>query len=108
LEQFQAYDWPGNVRELQNVIERAVVLCEEETFAIDSSWLQGRPVSRRTVPLATTLERSEKALIESALAESRGQISGARGAAARLGMPRQTLESKIKALHIDTLAFRKR
>jgi len=108
LEQFQTYDWPGNVRELQNVIERAVVLCEDETFAIDSSWLQGRHTSTRTVPLATSLARSEKALIESALAESRGQISGARGAAAKLGMPRQTLESKIKALHIDTLSFRKR
>ena len=102
LELFQAYAWPGNVRELQNVIERAVVLCEGDTFAVDASWLKGR----RTPRLVTTLAEREKALIESALAESHGRISGVAGAAAKLGIPRQTLESKIKALHIDKLAFR--
>jgi len=103
LELFQAYDWPGNVRELQNVIERAVVLCEGETFAIDESWLKAKPTRH-----VTTLAKAEKALIEAALAETHGRISGPLGAAAKLGIPRQTLESKIKAFHIDRLAFRAR
>src|SRR2546425_638631 len=108
LQLLQAYDWPGNVRELQNVIERAVILCEGETFAIDESWLKGKPShapigTRRRI---TTLAEGERALIIAALAESRGRISGPSGAAAKLGIPRQTLESKIKALHLDTLAFR--
>jgi formate hydrogenlyase transcriptional activator len=108
LELLQAYDWPGNVRELQNVIERAVILCESETFAIDESWLQGKPSHAPigTGRQVTTLAEGERALIIAALAESRGRISGLSGAAAKLGIPRQTLESKIKALHIDTLAFR--
>ena len=110
LELFQAYDWPGNVRELQNVIERAVVLCDGETFAIDESWLKGKPspASSRAARPVTTLAEGEKALIEAALAEAHGRIAGLRGAAAKLGIPRQTLESKIKALHIDTLSFRAR
>jgi formate hydrogenlyase transcriptional activator len=105
---FQAYGWPGNVRELQNVIERAVVLCDGETFSIDESWLNGNPhqPSNRTAPLMTTLAESEKQLIEAALAASHGRISGPSGAAARLGVPRQTLESRIKVLHIDKLSRR--
>ena len=110
LELFQAYDWPGNVRELQNVIERAVVLCDGETFSIDESWLKvaPSPASKRTALQGITLAAGEKALIEAALAESRGRISGPLGAAAKLGIPRQTLESKIRALRIDKLAFRAR
>jgi formate hydrogenlyase transcriptional activator len=110
LELFQAYDWPGNVRELQNVIERAVVLCEGETFAIDESWLKGKPsaASTRTARQVTTLAENEKAMIEAALAEANGRISGPSGAAAKLGIPRQTLESKIKTLHIDKHSFRTR
>jgi formate hydrogenlyase transcriptional activator len=107
LELFQAYDWPGNVRELQNVIERAVVLCEGETFAIDESWLKGKPrlASSRAARQVTTLVEGEKALIEAALAEAHGRISGPSGAAAKLGIPRQTLESKIKSLRIDKHSF---
>ena len=103
----QAYDWPGNVRELQNVIERAVVLCDSETFAIDESWLKGKPsaASRRSDRQVTTLAESEKAMIEAALAAANGRVSGPRGAAAKLGIPRQTLESKIKALKIERHAF---
>ena len=107
---FQAYDWAGNVRELQNVIERAVVLCDGETFAIDQSWLQGKPSqpSARMPRPVTTLAEGEKELIEAALAASSGRISGPLGAAAKLGIPRQTLESKIKALHIDKVSVRVR
>jgi formate hydrogenlyase transcriptional activator len=106
----QAYEWPGNVRELQNVIERAVVLCEGETFFIDESWLQtgADPSSRPMKRLATTLVAHEKELIESALAASRGRVAGPSGAAARLGVPRQTLDSRIKALRVDKLQFRPR
>ncbi len=110
LELLQAYDWPGNVRELQNVIERAVILCEGGTFAIDESWLKGKP-SQRSKDMAsdvTTLADGEKALIEAALAASYGRIGGTVGAAAKLGIPRTTLESKIKALRIDKHSFRKR
>ena len=103
LELFQAYDWPGNVRELQNVIERAVVLCDGETFSIDESWLKVQPAVQ-----GPTLAAGEKSLIEAALAASHGRISGLSGAAAKLGIPRQTLESKIKALRIDKLWFRAR
>ena len=109
LEMFRTYDWPGNVRELQNVIERALVLCDGDTFAVDDSWLTGkRSAPKRAGRLVTTLAEREKALIESALAESLGRVSGKTGAAAKLGIPRQTLESKIRALRIDKLAFRKR
>ena len=100
---FQAYDWPGNVRELQNVIERAVVLCDGGTFSIDESWLKAKPAAP-----GPTLAAGEKSLIEAALTASRGRISGLSGAAVKLGIPRQTLESKIKALHIDKLSFRAR
>jgi len=96
----QAYDWPGNVRELQNVIERAVVLSEGETFSIDGSWLKAKaPPSDG---------EQERATIEGALAAANGRVAGPKGAAAKLGMPRQTLDSKIRALHIDKLKFRPR
>src|SRR6058998_3701404 len=96
----QAYAWPGNVRELQNVIERAVVLCEGETFSIDDSWLKakGPPAGGE----------QERATIEAALAATQGRVAGRTGAAAKLGIPRQTLDSKIRALRIDKLKFRPR
>jgi PAS domain S-box-containing protein len=96
----QAYDWPGNVRELQNVIERAVVLCEGETLSIDDSWLKAK------APTAGV--EQERATIEAALAATQGRVAGPRGAAVKLGMPRQTLDSKIRAFHIDKLKFRPR
>jgi formate hydrogenlyase transcriptional activator len=110
LELLQAYEWPGNVRELQNVIERAVVLTEGDTFSIDELWLRAPhpQSSKRTGRQVTTLAQGEKALIEAALAESHGRISGPRGAAAKLGIPRQTLESKIKALRINKPSPRER
>jgi len=102
LEQLRAYQWPGNIRELQNVVERAVILSEAETFVVDESWLK-----RATTDTPgshdgpSTLADREAEMIEAALAESHGRISGPSGAAAKLGIPRQTLESKIKRLGID-------
>ena len=108
LELFQAYDWPGNIRELQNVIERAVVLCEGETFTVDETWLKRESPSSSgpTEPLVAHLSEREKELIEAALAESRGQMSGPTGAAAKLGIPRQTLDWKIRRLGIDRHRFK--
>jgi formate hydrogenlyase transcriptional activator len=107
VELFQTYHWSGNVRELQNVVERAVILCEGGTFAVDESWLV--VASPRPSPsgdaLASLTDR-EKEMIEKALSESRGRVSGPLGAAARLGIPRSTLESRIKSLNINKYRFR--
>ena len=110
LKLFQAYDWPGNIRELQNVIERAVVLCDSETFSVDETWLkpEGHRLSGSVVPLGATLAEHEKEIIEAALADCGGQVSGPTGAAAKLGLPRQTLESKITALGINKNRFKTR
>src|SRR6266446_4625580 len=102
---FQAYDWPGNIRELQNVIERAVILCASDTFAVEESWLK-REAPRPAGPLVAARAEHERALIEAALAECRGRVSGPAGAAAKLGLPRQTLESKITALGIPLQRFK--
>jgi len=106
LELFQAYDWPGNIRELQNVIERAVILCDGDTFSVDETWLKRE--SPQTVPFVATLVEREKEIIEAVLAKSRGRIAGPVGAAAKLGIPRQTLGSKIKTLGIDKHRFKAR
>jgi len=106
VELLTTYAWPGNVRELQNVIQRAVILCDG-TLEVDESWLQGgSPRNSGAERLARPNLRQEKELIESALAQSRGRVAGPDGAAARLGIPRSTLESKIRSLQIDKHRFR--
>ena len=107
---FQAYDWPGNIRELQNVIERAVILCASDTFAVEERWLQREspPRSGPAMPLVVARAEHERALIEAALAACRGRVSGPAGAAAKLGLPRQTLASKINALGIPLQRFKTR
>jgi len=108
LDLFQNYDWPGNVRELQNVIERAVILSDGETFSVDETWLT--PVTPKTAvstaPLVANLMDHEKEMIENALREAKGLISGPTGAATKLGIPRQTLESKIRRLGINRHRFK--
>jgi formate hydrogenlyase transcriptional activator len=101
LEQLKGYDWPGNIRELQNVVERAVTLSETDTFVVDESWLKRESAGPSPHDGLSTLADREVEMIEAALAESHGRISGPSGAAAKLGIPRQTLESKIRRLRID-------
>ena len=112
LQLFQDYKWPGNIRELQNVIERAVVLCDSDTFSIDETWLK-RDLPHDAAQLHTRLsglgrlnEAQAREMIEAALAESGGRVSGPSGAAALLGVPRQTLESKITSLGINKHRFK--
>jgi formate hydrogenlyase transcriptional activator len=108
LRLFQAYGWPGNIRELQNIIERAVILSDGDTFYVDDIWLKQKPphVASPTVALGGALLSQEKEMIEAALAESHGRISGPVGAAAKLALPAQTLDAKIKRLGINKFRFK--
>jgi formate hydrogenlyase transcriptional activator len=109
LDLLQAYAWPGNIRELQNVIERSVIVSETPTFSVDESWLSRRPSSPDTSVQPNLFSRSpaqEKAAIEAALLECGGRVYGPSGAAAKLGMPRTTLETKIKSLKINKHRFK--
>ncbi len=103
LDCLQSYPWPGNVRELQNVIERSVIVCDSENFSVDQSWLSHEV--RSGLQLPDELAAQEKELIEGALAETRGRVSGPAGAAVKLGLPPSTLDSKIKSLKINKHRF---
>jgi formate hydrogenlyase transcriptional activator len=109
IDLLQSYYWPGNIRELQNVIERSIIVCDTENFSVDENWFvsdscQAHPVGQ---PLSDMLVSQTKEMIEAALAESGGRVSGPSGAAAKLGMPASTLESKIKSLKINKYLFKK-
>jgi formate hydrogenlyase transcriptional activator len=109
LELLQSYPWPGNIRELQNVIERSVIMCETENFSLDETWLPQQPVaseSKGQSDFSQKLAARGKELIESALRESEGRVFGPSGAAAKLGIARSTLESKIQSLKINKNRFR--
>jgi formate hydrogenlyase transcriptional activator len=108
LDHLRAYPWPGNVRELQNVIERSVIVCDTDEFTVDESWLSARTTNAPLVALSGSLAAHEKTMIEEALRASGGRVFGPSGAAARLGIPRSTLESKIRALKINKNRFRVR
>jgi formate hydrogenlyase transcriptional activator len=109
LDLLQSYPWPGNIRELQNVVERSVIVCESENFSVDESWIS-RPTHSTSpsisLDLSHRLAAQEKELIEAALRECAGRVFGPSGAATKLGMPRSTLESKIRSLKIDKNRFR--
>ena len=107
LDTFQGYGWPGNIRELQNVIERTAILCEGDVFSIEEMWLK-REIPQGygpAVPFVRTRADREREIIEAALAESGGRVAGPKGAAVKLGIPRQTLDSKIASLGIDKRHF---
>jgi PAS domain S-box-containing protein len=107
LERCQSYAWPGNIRELQNIVERSVILCSGDTFWIEKAWLASVQPPRQELagPLPDTLQNQEREIIEAALAESNGKVAGPQGAAAKLGIPRSTLDSKIKQLGIKKRKF---
>jgi PAS domain S-box-containing protein len=109
LELLQSYAWPGNIRELQNVIERSVIVCDTENFSVDESWLSRQPRStgsKSQLELSQKLASHEREIIEGALRESGGRVSGPSGAAAKLGIPGSTLETKIRSLKIDKNRFK--
>ena len=109
MELLQSYPWPGNIRELQNVIERSVIVCDTENFSIDESWLSQQPLageSKGPQELSRRLTAQEKEMIEAALRESGGRVSGPSGAAVKLGIPGSTLDTKIRSLKIDKNRFK--
>jgi formate hydrogenlyase transcriptional activator len=108
LRLFHTYAWPGNVRELQNVIERAVILSDGDILSVDETWLKREPSQMATAPTGAlnSLLRQEKRMIEDALTECHGRISGTGGAAAKLGLPARTLDSKLKRLGINPHRFK--
>jgi len=108
LDRLKSYSWPGNVRELQNVIERSVIVSDTDEFTVDESWLSTQPAVDSRLGISSTLASHEKALIEDALQATGGRVFGSSGAAARLGIPRSTLESRIRALRINKSRFRAR
>jgi transcriptional regulator with GAF, ATPase, and Fis domain len=89
---------------LQNVIERSLITTETNEFSIDKSWFSNEspPLSSPAVDQTS----SERKRIEAALAQSNGKVSGADGAAAKLGLPASTLESKIRSLRINKFQFK--
>jgi formate hydrogenlyase transcriptional activator len=109
LELLQSYPWPGNIRELQNVIERSAIVCDTESFSVDESWLSWQPIAsgpKGRPELSRKLATREIEMIEDALCESKGRVSGPSGAAIKLGIPGSTLDSKIRSLKIDKNRFR--
>jgi DNA-binding NtrC family response regulator len=109
LDLLQSYSWPGNIRELQNVIERSVIVCKTGTLSVDESWLSRQPSAtepKAKFDFSEKLAAQEKEMIEAALRETKGRVFGPLGAAAKLGMPGTTLDSKIKSLKISKNRFK--
>jgi formate hydrogenlyase transcriptional activator len=108
LDLCESYDWPGNIRELQNIVERSVILCNGDTFRVEQAWLTAHSASPRPErrSLTNALQSYERKLIEAALAESNGRVAGPEGAAAKLGIPRSTLDTRIKQLNIERRTIR--
>jgi PAS domain S-box-containing protein len=109
LELLESYAWPGNVRELENVIERSVIFCDSDVFAVDPGWLsfESSSPTMEVGPIAKMSPVQQREVIETALASTAGRVSGPSGAAAHLSMPASTLESKIRALKINKFRFKR-
>jgi formate hydrogenlyase transcriptional activator len=107
MDRLIGYPWPGNIRELQNVIERSVVIHQKGTFSVPKCCLAKAPIHRETTtPVFRRSAAEDRQMIDAALAESGGRVSGPSGAAAMLGIPASTLESKIRAMHINKYGFK--
>src|SRR5712675_2479245 len=106
LDRLQSYPWPGNVRELQNVIERSVIVSDTDELTVDESWMPMTPAVKKRLGLSSALAAHEKAIVEDALRATDGRVFGPKGAAARLGIPRSTLEARIRMLKINKSRFR--
>ncbi len=105
IDALQEYSWPGNVRELQNVIERSLIIVDTNEFSVDKNWLSHEFQSSQRVGPASSIS-TEQEQIEAALAQTKGKVSGRQGAAAILGLPASTLESKIRTLRINKHAYK--
>ena len=107
LERMRTFSWPGNIRQLENIIEQSAILCDQPLLDVPAAMLDERDLTRpRTSRLGATLKSNEQQMIEEALGAARGRVSGRSGAAARLGLPPSTLESKIRRYNIDKLRYR--
>ena len=108
LDLLQAHHWPGNVRELENTIERAVILSRNGVLNVDPEMLRDCSTSGSSGVAQNENDESteERVAIENALKASRGKVSGAKGAAKRIGIPASTLEFRIKKLGINKFRFR--
>jgi transcriptional regulator with GAF, ATPase, and Fis domain len=107
LELCLSYHWPGNIRELQNIVERSVILCSGDTFSVEPAWLSSQAVGRpESGALTNILQNYEKEIIERALDDSNGKVAGPNGAAVKLGIPRTTLDARIKQLNIKRHTIR--
>jgi formate hydrogenlyase transcriptional activator len=97
------YDWPGNIRELENLIERAVILSRGSKLDVPLVELKQRIKTRpaEVQPGLTTLEEAEREHIRHALEQAHGRVGGPSGAAAKLGMKRTTLQSRMTKLGIE-------
>jgi DNA-binding NtrC family response regulator len=103
----QSYHWPGNIRELQNIVERSVILCNGTSLRVEPAWFPRQSVVRASAgSLTKAVKGYERQMIETALAETKGRVAGPNGAAAKLGVPRSTLDARIKQLNIKKYKFR--
>jgi formate hydrogenlyase transcriptional activator len=108
MEQLHAFSWPGNIRQLQNVIEHSAIMCDDPILRVPPLLMvENRIGPDQTSRLDMALQTNEQQMIEQALEEAEGRVSGPSGAAARLGIPASTLESKIRRFNIDKLQFRR-
>jgi formate hydrogenlyase transcriptional activator len=107
LDRLSRCGWPGNIRQLQNVLERSAILCDQEVLYVPPAFTSdASPSPHQPSALEHALDENESHLIADALERAGGRVSGPDGAAASLGIPASTLESKIRRLKIDKYRYR--